>query len=644
MISFNNIVDTFQTFVDNHFFLKTFGYGSQEDVDQEKNTDFPLLHLVYTQGSYQDGLKNYALDIYILDLPNDKEDKVSFQKEAISDSEKCAEDIINDITNGFNIFTWASGTTVQSASITPLEEETKNTLAGVLLSISIDVPYVYNACDLPLIPVTPSAPSDCLPATYVNGDSSFTIEIVSGSTYTAPNITVTQADGTTSSVVPNINLTCTFPVLELVNTVGTSLEDITSYPTGGEIVVVDTPVTNSDASFTANAPSGATYTAPDIDVTQVNGTTASVPSLQDIVCAWNAIRINNLLGGTLATVSTFPTGGIYELADQTIKILNSGATVIELGINYANDTNLSIADTTLEDSVGTILTLPTVRQIIIPNTVVNSASVTGELMTIVVPTAVSPSGICYENPQPAFNLSYTTGDSWNKFEGGAYDRTPPSYPVSSAQLDYSATQADVRVTPAMGTSGTDSVAPTMLKDNNKHGNKYVYTDDIGNPSDASVGSNLWAHVDWNGHSFAGATAGIIENHLTDYSYTQSYLLDGAKFNLTPTDGQSWADWITYVNGLGTYLGLSGWMPLDGSDMTGPHGAKCMPAIVWADNFFNLERSDNRGSFLTGENSTATLYYSFYDSGNNDMMVDVSKATSSGFQDVIVNIFLKRKNS
>jgi hypothetical protein len=86
------------------------------------------------------------------------------------------------------------------------------------------------------------------------------------------------------------------------------------------------------------------------------------------------------------------------------------------------------------------------------------------------------------------------------------------------------------------------------------------------------------------------------------------------------------------------------MPLDGSDMTGPHGAKCMPALVWADNFFNLERSDNRGSFLTGENSTATLYYSFYDSGNNDMMVDVSKATSTSFQDVIVNIFLKRKNS
>jgi hypothetical protein len=39
-----------------------------------------------------------------------------------------------------------------------------------------------------------------------------------------------------------------------------------------------------------------------------------------------------------------------------------------------------------------------------------------------------------------------------------------------------------------------------------------------------------------------------------------------------------------------------------------------------------------------------LYYSFYDSGNNDMMVDVSKATSTSFQDVIVNIFLKRKNS
>ena len=642
MISFNNIVDTFQTFVDNHFFLKTFGYGSQEDVDQEKNTDFPLLHLVYTQGSYQDGIKNYSLDIYILDLPNDKEDKVSFQKEAISDSEKCAEDIINDITNGFNIFTWAAGTTVQSASITPLEEVTKNTLAGVLLSISINVPYTYDACELPLIPVTPSTPSDCLPATYVNGDSSFTIEIVSGATYTAPNITVTQADGSTSSIVPNVNFTCAFPVLQAINSNGDVLEDITSYPAGGEIDIADTPITNSDGSFNVDAPSGVEYTAPDINLTQVNGTAADAPSLQDIVCAWSAIRINSSGGITLATVSSFPAGAIYTLADQTVKIANSNGTAIEVGINYANDTDVLVSDSTLEDSAGTILTLPTVRQIIIPNTVVTSASVTGTLMTINVPSASTPSGICYQNTSPLFNVSYTTGDSQSAYEAGAYDRTPPTHPEFAAELNYLADQADIRVTPATGTSGTDLVSPTLLKYNNAFGNKLRFTDTEGNGSDATVGSNIWAHVDWNAHSFTGATDNYVIDHLTGYGYSVTYLLDGAKFNLSTANGQTWALWMAYIAGV-TYLSYSDWIPLDLSDMRSAHGPKCMPQTVWADDFFNFERSDNRGSFLTGESRSSTLYYPIYDSGNNDMVVDTSKATSSGFQDVIVNVFIKRKH-
>jgi hypothetical protein len=101
--------------------------------------------------------------------------------------------------------------------------------------------------------------------------------------------------------------------------------------------------------------------------------------------------------------------------------------------------------------------------------------------------------------------------------------------------------------------------------------------------------------------------------------------------------------MAYINGIGTYLGYTGWMIIDGSDINGAQGVKCQPAMVWADNFFNLERSDNRGSFLTGENASSTLYYNINDSGNDDMMLDISKTTSSGFSDVITNIFIKRKH-
>jgi hypothetical protein len=258
-------------------------------------------------------------------------------------------------------------------------------------------------------------------------------------------------------------------------------------------------------------------------------------------------------------------------------------------------------------------------------------------------TAVTPSGICYKNPVPLFNASFTTGDSWSNYLLGNYDRTSPVYPVSTAQIDYAATQADVRATPATGTSGTDNVAPTVLKHNNEFGNKIRYTDDAGNGSDASVGSDIWAHVNWNGHSWAGATTGYVIDHLTGYGYNQSYLLDGTKFNMSTANGQSWALWMAYINGIGTYLGYTGWMIIDGSDINGAQGVKCQPAMVWADNFFNLERSDNRGSFLTGENASSTLYYNINDSGNDDMMLDISKTTSSGFSDVITNIFIKRKH-
>ncbi len=117
--------------------------------------------------------------------------------------------------------------------------------------------------------------------------------------------------------------------MQAINSNGDVLEDITSYPAGGEIDIADTPITNSDGSFNVDAPSGVEYTAPDINLTQVNGTAADAPSLQDIVCAWSAIRINSSGGITLATVSSFPAGAIYALADQTVKIANSNGTAIE---------------------------------------------------------------------------------------------------------------------------------------------------------------------------------------------------------------------------------------------------------------------------------------------------------------------------
>ena len=156
MITFNNIVSKFEAFCTDHFFIKTFSYGSPADVDLDKFEQYPLLHLVYTGGDYNSPkAKTYNLEVYILTLPPSEADKNAQQKEAISDAEQVAEDILADIQNGGNIFQFGFMYDLVNASVTPLEEEKSNALAGCLLDMAIQVPYTYDSCNAPLTGVEP---------------------------------------------------------------------------------------------------------------------------------------------------------------------------------------------------------------------------------------------------------------------------------------------------------------------------------------------------------------------------------------------------------------------------------------------------------------------------------------------------------
>lgn len=201
MITFNNIVSKFQEFCDNHFFIKTFSYGSPSDVDLEKFEQYPLLHLVYTGGDYNSPkAKTYNLEVYILSVPPSDADKVGYQKENISDAEQVAEDILADIQNGGNIFQFGFHYDLVNASVTPLEETQSNALAGCLLDIAISVPYTYDSCNAPLSGVEPEG----TPATAYKARGLLRVKEIDGSpdvlsvaTINVPNGSLTDdGDGT----------------------------------------------------------------------------------------------------------------------------------------------------------------------------------------------------------------------------------------------------------------------------------------------------------------------------------------------------------------------------------------------------------------------------------------------------------------
>ena len=200
MITYNNIVTALNNFADNHFFIKAFTHGNIEEMDLEKDGSYPLMHLVYLGANYDEGTKDYNFEIYLVDIPPTKVDKVSYQREVISNLEQCVEDLLADLSNGFSIFNENFHFDTENASLTPLEEEGSNVLSGVALDITISVPYTHDSCNAPLTGVTPTSGA-CEDATIkaTEGDDDLVTitTVASGATYTFSKIAIKQQDAAT---------------------------------------------------------------------------------------------------------------------------------------------------------------------------------------------------------------------------------------------------------------------------------------------------------------------------------------------------------------------------------------------------------------------------------------------------------------
>ena len=155
MITLNAIEQRLSTFADLHFFVQSYGFGAPDEVDLDKFTAFPLMYVVYTGATYEEGQKVYAFEVYVFDRPTEQEQKSTNRREVVSDSEQCLEDLVADVTNGGNVFLFNERYFVESSSIQPIIDERSNLLSGALLDLSISVPWEASACNLPIDGVSP---------------------------------------------------------------------------------------------------------------------------------------------------------------------------------------------------------------------------------------------------------------------------------------------------------------------------------------------------------------------------------------------------------------------------------------------------------------------------------------------------------
>jgi hypothetical protein len=145
--SYNALIDRFKAFASGHFILKRFSHGQIEVSDLEKFGEYPFMHVIPSNVTYSQGMKTFSFQIVLADLPRDKEDKSEYQREALSDLQRIAEDLIAEITNHRVLF--GDLITVNNVSLEPFLEEFQHTLTGWTVSLDLLVPYYWDACSIP---------------------------------------------------------------------------------------------------------------------------------------------------------------------------------------------------------------------------------------------------------------------------------------------------------------------------------------------------------------------------------------------------------------------------------------------------------------------------------------------------------------
>ena len=145
--TYNVIVDRFRQFAAGHFQLRRFTHGEISQADLEKEAEWPWLHVKPRAINYSPGTRSFSFEIFISDLPRDKEDKTGYQAESITDCSLIFQDLINEIYLG-NMF-GSDVLLTRPVNAEPFVEQYTHTLTGVTGTIELSLDYDWSACSIP---------------------------------------------------------------------------------------------------------------------------------------------------------------------------------------------------------------------------------------------------------------------------------------------------------------------------------------------------------------------------------------------------------------------------------------------------------------------------------------------------------------
>ena len=163
--TYNNVVNTLLLMAEKHYGIHTTSVGDIHDIDLEKNTKFPLLHINPVNVQTGQATLTYNFQIFIMDLVSEKENwtQTNFQsannlsnnQEVLNETLQICTDIIgmlrhsqwqSELTNDIDApIIWGEG----EFNIEPFSERFDNEVTGWVFSLPVIVHNDFQTCDIP---------------------------------------------------------------------------------------------------------------------------------------------------------------------------------------------------------------------------------------------------------------------------------------------------------------------------------------------------------------------------------------------------------------------------------------------------------------------------------------------------------------
>lgn len=341
MTEFYDIIGNLKTVLDAQPFVNTVTTGGLEDVDLNKQTIFPLSHIIVNSAIPKSSTIVFNISIIAMDIVDESKQETSDifvgndnEQDVLNQQLQVLNQVYQQLRHG-QLFSELIQVTAEP-NCEPFTDRFENKLAGWTMTFDVEVPNDMTICGT-------SIPSNCLDAFIQNSDGSFSASLASGSHTTFEDITL-QVFNSNENLIDEI--------------VEPSNKDFQYLIPDTEVVLKDTLDNIISTTNLASSVSG-NITAPDGAIT-VNG--SSVGGVNSNGTRALLVKLNGTNSGVYDGVNTINVTdknlfikGVFKIANEAMDQLIIDS---ESAGTYTSTTNDGSSGTITFRKNGSTISLP----------------------------------------------------------------------------------------------------------------------------------------------------------------------------------------------------------------------------------------------------------------------------------------------